>query len=281
MKLVSEVPASFSPAYEIDHNSSVLLLGSCVSEELASRLSSHGFNVLSNPFGPLYNPASVLNALQRIADGTPFTSKDCTLVGGTDRTCSHFFHTLASKSTEAEFLTHANEVLENARNFVQNAEDLVIIVTLGTSYVWLKEGTVVNNCLKRPASEFSKSMLSVPVITSCLRNALKLFPSARWIFGVCPIRHFSDGPHENTLSKAQLHLALENIAGYDYFPCWEVVMDELRDYRYFSRDLFHLSDVAVDILFEKFMVQFFSPETIMTAAIRHKEFLRSQHKQLL
>lgn len=281
MKLQSTVPVSFCSEAAIDHNSSVLLLGSCFLDGIATRFRERGFNVLCNPFGPLYNPLSLEEFLRRTVFEMEFTESDCTTVGGTDYVCSHSFHTLAAKATTEEFLQCANETQKEVSTFIRQARDLVVILSLGTSYVYEKDSQVVANCLKRPASEFTRRRLTVEEVNKALERIHSILPGARFILSVCPVRHFSDGARENNVSKGTLHLAIDQVEYALYFPFYEIQMDELRDYRFYARDLFHPSDLALDVMWERFSEYAFTPATKEKAEACYKEFLYRNHKPLL
>lgn len=250
----------------ISYNDKILMIGSCFSDNIGSWLSDYGFNVCVNPFGTLYNPLSVLQSLERLASGKPFTASDCVQIGaGDERWCSFSHHTSFARASVDEFLSDANKALESARTFFLSCEK--IIITLGTSWCFrhLERDTVVSNCLKRPAAEFRRKRLSVSEISAALRRISEL-SNAQIIFTVSPIRHFKDGAHGNQLSKSALLLGIDDFLcscpvdlsmspfyKADYFPAYEIVMDELRDYRFYAEDMCHPSAQTVGYIRDRFL----------------------------
>ena len=257
MKLVTEV-SCLRPERPLILDEPVCLLGSCFADEMARKFSDAGFRVLANPFGTLYNPASIAAAVARLDDPVPFREEDCVPLGAGDgRTGSFFHHTSFARSTAAEFLEAANACLAQAAGEWERCG--TVLLTLGTARVWRaleRPGRpVVANCLKRPAREFAHELLSVEDCTRLLRGIVEAHPQKRFILTVSPIRHLGAGAHVNSVSKATLHLALEGVLPLDnagYFPAYEILTDELRDYRYYAEDLVHPSPTAVQIVWERF-----------------------------
>ena len=246
----------------ISYNDTILMLGSCFSDNIGRQLADFGFNVCVNPFGTLYNPVSILQSVELLSGSGLFAPEDCVQIGaGDERWCSFSHHTSFARESEEEFLSVANESLANAREFFRSCNK--IIITLGTAWCFrnLASGRVVSNCLKRPAAEFVRERLSSEEVVSCLRKIASLCSgtaSKELIFTVSPIRHFKDGAHGNQVSKASLLLGVEDFMGLaevpcDYFPAYEIMMDELRDYRFYAEDMCHPSAQAVDYIRERFL----------------------------
>jgi len=283
MKLFTEI--DISPAgFSIGPRDRMVLLGSCFSDSIGAHLRDAGFEVCANPFGTLYNPASIGSAVRRLDSGEPFTEEDCVEMGaGAGRICSYEHHTSFARESAAEFLLNANARLEDAANFWQSSNR--VIITLGTAYVWKTGGRVVSNCLKRPAAEFTRERLSVGECAELLRGILESHPDKEFILTVSPIRHLSGGAHSNTLSKSILHLGVEAALGVCgnscYFPAYEILMDELRDYRFYDRDLVHPRDVAVDRIWEKFIAAFVREDDIAGLRAGEKASVRARHKPML
>ncbi|MBQ9659866.1 MAG: GSCFA domain-containing protein [Bacteroidales bacterium] len=241
----------------------ICVLGSCFADEIGTRLKGAGFSVLANPFGTLYNPASLAAAVQRLDSGEPFTHGDCVEMGaGAGRICSYSHHTSFARADAQEFLDHANACLADAAAAWQRCSR--VIVTLGTAWVWRaleRPGRpVVANCLKRAAREFAHELLSVDTCAAYLRGIVEAHPDKEFLFTVSPIRHLGEGARANTLSKSTLHLAVQQTlasygspAGLAYFPAYEILMDELRDYRFYADDLVHPAPLAVQIIWERFL----------------------------
>ena len=251
MKFCTQV--SFPPLEEpFLLSDSIMLLGSCFADSIGERMESAGFDVMVNPFGTLYNPASLLGAIRRLDSGALFEPSDCVQMGaGANKICSFEHHTSFARATVEEFLENANFKLLKARNFWNRCNR--VILSLGTSFVWYSGTTPVANCLKRPAGEFSRRMLTVEESAGCLKEIIESHPGKRFLLTVSPIRHLGDGAHSNSLSKATLLLAADECKKAAYFPAYEILNDELRDYRFYADDLVHPSTMAVERIWELFL----------------------------
>ncbi len=252
----------------------IITFGSCFATEMGKALQDDGYDILINPFGVLFNPVSIYNSILRLLDRNPYTLDDVIerdpLYGknsGLSRPGSYasFYHhgSFASPSPE-EFLTKANKSMLEASDYLREAS--TIIVTFGTSWVFrhLQRDIIVSNCHKIPAYEFRRERLGIDEIADMFTPLLtdpRLGKNKRWIFTVSPIRHLKDGLHGNQISKAILLLAIEKMcASYEnahYFPSYEIVLDELRDYSYFAEDTVHPSPETVKIVWERFKPLFF------------------------
>lgn len=236
-------------AFSLD--SRILLIGSCFATSMADKFRESGFNVLCNPFGTLYNPASIASAIEKLDSEDYFREEDCVEMGAGDgRICTFSHHSSFARESAKDFLENANAELQQARKFWQSCDK--VILTLGTAKVWKHNGKVVGNCLKRPAREFSHELLELETIRQLLRNIVDKHPEKDFLFTVSPIRYMAQGAWDNTISKASLQLAIfqENLP---YFPAYEILLDQLRDYRFYAEDLVHPSKVAVDIIWEAFL----------------------------
>ena len=273
---------------ELSYRDRIMVLGSCFADNIGEKLVQHGFQACVNPFGTLYNPVSVCTALERLSSGRPFTEEDCVALGAGDgRIGSFFHHTSFARSTAEEFLDHANGCLAAASAFYRDCTK--VIVTLGTAWCFrsVARGLVVANCLKRPAAEFVRERLDVPAASGMLRRAVASAPDKHFFLTVSPIRHLKDTAHGNQLSKSILMLAVDDVASdaelagrTDYFPAYELVMDELRDYRWYAEDMIHPSAVTVNYLWERFMdcaLAESERETLLEAGERYR---RSQHRPM-
>ena len=237
---------------QISLNDKVAVLGSCFANEMGARMKDAGYNVCINPFGTLFNPVSIANSIARLDSGIAFRPEDCVQMGaGAGKICSWWHHTSFARLTPEEFLENANNALREASAAWHECNK--VIITLGTAMVWklVSNGEVVSNCLKRPSREFTHEMLSVSQTAAVLARIVEAHPDKEFIFTVSPIRHMGDGAHVNTISKATLHLAIEAV-GAAYFPAFEIMLDELRDYRWFAEDRMHPSKEAVDYIWSKF-----------------------------
>lgn len=286
IKLQTPVEAGRSRA-GISLKDKIFVLGSCFADNIGGRMLELGFDATVNPFGTLYNPVSVCNSIARLASGIPFTEDDCVRMGaGADLFCSFSHHTSFARRTKEDFLQHANASLETASRRWKEATK--VIITLGTAWIYeyVRSGEVVSNCLKIDAKEFTRRRLTVQNTAALLMNMLAKHPDKEFIFTVSPIRHLKDGAHGNQLSKSTLLLALEDVTGKmpgrcEYFPAYEIVLDELRDYRFYARDLVHPSDLAVDYLWSRFVDFAVPQEELPELEARRKDILRSQHRPIL
>lgn len=244
--------------FGVSLSDSVLVLGSCFADGVGRRLADGGFDALVNPFGALYNPVSVLDSLRRTGSGRHFTADEVVrMESGSNLWCSHSHHSSFARETPEEFLSCANAALDAAHTFWERCDRLII--TLGTCWVWEKEGRVVSNCLKRDSSEFVHRPLSLAEVTESLEEIIRIAGEGRkLLFTVSPVRHLWNGAHSNQLSKAALLLSLDEVIGRhpdsaEYFPAYEIVLDELRDYRFFGDDMTHPTALAVGCVWEKFL----------------------------
>ena len=248
---------------DIRHDTPVMLLGSCFSDAMAERMQSQLFDGTANPLGTLYNPVSIRRCLEAMASGESFKEADLTQYGGLYH--SFLCHSSLSRTTADDTLGAINCALAEGAQALRRASH--IFLTLGTAMVYRlrADGSVVANCHKMPQQLFDRRMLSVEEATEALQGCMDAIrsvnPSAQVWLTVSPIRHLSDGAHTNTLSKSTLHLAAAGIDEAHYFPAYEVVCDELRDYRFYAADMAHPSPVAADIVYERFADCFFSEQT--------------------
>ena len=253
----------------ISYNDKIMMIGSCFSDNIGKQLNDLGFDVCVNPFGTLYNPASIAEAVKRMIDAVPFTANDCTEIGaGSHKICSFSHHTSFARESAEEFLENANKALTEAADFFSRCNK--VIITLGTSWCYrhIENNRIVSNCLKHPAAEFAReflpadqtSVLLTDIISTCQKTVASNpgFAEKEFIFTVSPIRHFKDGAHGNQLSKAALLLAVDNTIRThsdkaDYFPAYEIVMDELRDYRFYAEDMCHPTLQTANYIRERFL----------------------------
>lgn len=232
----------------IGRDDRIIILGSCFETGIGLRLRNAGFDVCINPFGTIFNPRSIANSVSRLVTSEPFTSRDCIPMGaGAGKICSFWHHTSFARPTEEEFLANANASLAEASRIWKECNK--VIINFDTAQVWRHDGKTVSNCLKRPGYEFTHEMLTLDEIIECIRTIR--VPGKDFLFTISPFRHLGEGAHVNTISKSLLHLGLQ-LEGCDYFPSYEIVIDELRDYSYFDADRVHPSEEAMDIVFKRF-----------------------------
>lgn len=277
LKLLTPVTPDPAPV-SLSYNDRILVLGSCFADEIGARLSQAGFQVLCNPFGTLYNPVSLCNAVARLESGVPFTDQDVVEMGAqAGRVCSFWHHTSFSRETAGEFLEHANAALAETSAFWKDCNR--VIITLGTAWAYRfnDTGETVANCLKRPGTEFTRYRLSVEQTRLLLRDLLRRHPDKQFVFTVSPIRHLSDGAHGNQLSKSTLLLATESLP---YFPAYEIMMDELRDYRWWAEDLVHPTKQAAAYICDRFIDWILPPRERDLYETKIKEWRHAQHRPL-
>lgn len=261
----------------------LLFLGSCFADEVGVICKGLGFNALVNPFGVLYNPASIAQSVERLDSGRPFTRDDVIAVG--ERQYCTFNHNTAFWNTSEDMLLQTiNQRLGEAHEHFMKSKWLV--VSLGTSWVFKHRmsGQIVSNCHKLPAHQFDREFLTVERSSQYLSGIVEQHPEKQFIFTVSPLRHLKDGMHGSQLSKAALLLAVNEIcrqfANAHYFPAYEIMMDELRDYRFYKEDMVHPTEQAVRYIWERF-AEFAinaSEKPAMNAAAELRQML--EHKPL-
>jgi hypothetical protein len=257
MELRTEVPLPTS-SDKITFTTPVMFIGSCFANEIGYRLASGKLQVMTNPHGTLFNPFSVAKALDRFVASHEYTVKDIYL--HQTRYISLDHHTAFSSYERDVLISRLNDVSRLASEFIRRASFLFI--TFGTSYVYtLKEsGVIVANCHKLPSSLFNRRQAVSSEIAARWKETLdrisELNRGLKIWFTVSPVRHLSDGPHANQVSKAHLLLAIEDMLDHPsvsgYFPAYELFMDDLRDYRFYGSDMVHPSETAIDYMWEKF-----------------------------
>ena len=270
-------------ATKISHSTGVMFVGSCFASEMAGKMREGLIPVLSNPDGVVYNPASVAVTLRNMIAGKVFTERDLWFHNNKWLSFSHY--TDFSSDDKEKCLDRINNT-GSARQFLKKAEYL--FVTFGTARIYRRvdNGEVVSNCHKIPASFFKRELLTVDSIVidwSLLLEELKKFnPGLKVVFTVSPIRHWKDGAHGNQISKSTLFLAIEELQKHPteptYFPSYELMMDDLRDYRFYNTDMLHPSAAAIDYIWEKFCKTYLSEPTFklwneissITQASRHR-----------
>lgn len=259
----------------------VFCIGSCFAEEVCARMVQHGISAYCNPFGTMYNPLSILACIEGISQSELFEEGQLIAHDGLYHSMLH--HGRFSFPTLAETLSAVNQSIEDGRRQLQAAD--VVIVTLGTAWIYEMEGKVVGNCHKLPANRFERRRLSVEEVRDALIQLLqnKFIQGKRVIFTVSPIRHKKDGLHENQLSKSTLLLAIDEVIGNsnnptcEYFPSYEILLDELRDYRFFAEDMVHPTKQAVDYVWERFQSTYFSVHDQEQMRLAFNRWKSSQH----
>lgn len=248
-----------APAFTFSYADKIQTFGSCFAENLGEKLADGRFDVDRNPFGILYNPASIAKAIRLLLASTPYRADQLHIHQELAHSFDH--HGSFSSPSPQETLRRINDRLALSGRRLREASRL--IVTFGTAYVYrLKtSGQVVANCHKLPAGCFERSLLTPGEIVAewgeLLPRLRAVNPEVKILFTVSPIRHLKDGLHANQISKAVLLLAVERLTASDpgrlaYFPAYELMMDELRDYRFYADDMLHPSPQAVAYIWQKF-----------------------------
>jgi len=289
MKLQTLVDIAPSP-WKIGYDDKILLLGSCFADEIGDQMAQRYLQVTCNPFGTLYNPLSIAQAINY---QLPMTNDPLPLVFHDGLWHSMAHHGSFSRPTKEE----AEQAVRASIDTMQQAlaEATVIIVTFGTAWVYEMSGAIIANCHKLPENRFTRRRLSVDEIVAAWRPILDRYPDKHWLFTVSPIRHIRDGLHENQLSKATLLQAIDRLTAEGdltaqrshskavsqakpvYFEAFEILLDELRDYRFYADDLVHPSNLAVNYIWERFVDTFCTPSTRNELILRHKRWKHDHH----
>ena len=293
---------------QLDFASGIVCIGSCFADEMGSRLQEGDFHVELNPFGALYNPASIAAALHRLIDDRPIGMEDLVEHEGYWHSWHH--HGSFSRPTQEECLAVCNSRIHRAHQALKTAH--LLMITFGTAWVYCLvdkmdvdksissadnvstyqhiniSTQVVANCHKLPPQMFVRRRMSVEEIVGLwqplLQELATYYPDLHILFSVSPIRHLADGAHGNQLSKATLLLAIDQLItqlhshsvtqSLSYFPAYEIVLDELRDYRFFDEKMTHPTSLAVDVVWEHFQ------RATMHPAVREQaHYNMKQHKQ--
>lgn len=270
MKFTTAVPISKSK-FPIDYQSKILSFGSCFTENMARKFDYYKFQNACNPFGVLFHPIAIENIISRAVNLELFEEKE--LFFNNERWHNFEVHSDLSHSDKDKLLNEINDLLVTTNQHLREASHLII--TYGTAWVFKNKQTNkwVANCHKVPQKNFIKEILSVLDIEKSIQNTVNLIekvnPSCNIIFTVSPVRHLKDGFVENQRSKANLISALHSTfdirhSTKSYFPSYEMMMDELRDYRFYAEDLLHPNQVAIDYIWERFVESSVSEEAIPT-----------------
>ncbi|WP_339667332.1 GSCFA domain-containing protein [Maribacter arcticus] len=256
MNLLTQIPLSKAKS-TIDYSSQLFLLGSCFSQNIGEKLKHYKFQELQNPFGILFHPLAIEKLIQRAVQQDVYVENDVFNINEQ----WHCFdaHSELSNLFKEKLISDLNFAGE--RTLVQLKKASHVIITFGTAWVYRNTSSkqVVANCHKVPQSNFTKELLGVEDVKESLKRTIELVhsvnPAVQFIFTVSPVRHLKDGFVQNQLSKAHLISAIHQVIDTDkisYFPSYEIMMDELRDYRFYTKDMVHPNEIAVDYIWEKF-----------------------------
>ena len=252
-----DIPKNSNP---ISYNSKIVSLGSCFAENMGDKFQYFKFQIVTNPFGIIFNTVSIERIIDRVVNEVLFTEED--IFFHNERWHCFEVHSDLSHSNATELLVNLNQILVETKKQLQEATH--IIITYGTSWVYrnIEKDAIVANCHKVPQKQFDKELLSVEINKENIKKTIDLIqsinPNCSFIFTVSPVRHLKDGFVENQRSKSHLITAFHNLLSensnlqYEYFPSYEIMMDELRDYRFYAEDMLHPNQTAIDYIWERF-----------------------------
>lgn len=286
MNFTTKIPISKSQK-PIDYSSTMMSIGSCFAENIGEKFEYFKFQIAINPFGIIFNPVSIEKLITRVVNEEKFTEKDIFF----QNEMWHCFevHSELSNPNKEEFLENLNTILESTNLQITKATHLMF--TFGTSWVYRNKlsNKIVANCHKVPQNQFDKEILSVETIENSIKNTVdlikKINPKCNFIFTISPVRHIKNGFVENSVSKAHLISAIYNVinqqpATNNYFPSYEIMMDELRDYRFYANDMLHPNQTAIDYIWIKFFENYVDEKEFATMnqvceiqrALKHRPF---------
>jgi hypothetical protein len=255
---------------KISYRDPVMFIGSCFASEMGSQMRMGRMHVMINPAGTVFNPVSVCNTIDLIMSGREISLDDLYNYEGTWLSFNHY--TDFSDRDPSKVLDNINRRSGEALDFLKQAQFLFITFGTARVYRWKKNGVVVSNCHKIPSANFNNELLSVDSIVSLWSEQLdkinSLFPQLKIIFTISPVRHWKDGSYGNQVSKSVLFLSVDKLLSHrinpQYFPAYELLMDELRDYRFYADDMLHPSDAAINYIWEVFSGCYLEKSTIDT-----------------
>ena len=264
MQFTTKIPVQKS-AFPIDYDSKVMLFGSCFAENMGKKFDYFKFQATTNPFGIIFNAVSLEKLIRRAVENRTFTEND--IFFHNDLWHCYEVHSELSNADKEEFLSNLNSILESTHRHIASLTHCII--TLGTSWVYrnIETNEIVANCHKVQQKQFMKELLSIEQTEKSLQNIVSLIhsvnPNCNFVFTVSPVRHIKDGFAENTLSKAHLIAAIHKTiihhpSPITYFPAFEIMMDELRDYRFYAEDMLHPNQTAIDYIWIQFFENYVS-----------------------
>ncbi|AUC13767.1 GSCFA domain-containing protein [Tenacibaculum sp. SZ-18] len=286
MNLQTQIPLQKEVHRQIDYSSKLFLLGSCFSENIGNKLSYYKFQSTQNPLGILFHPKAIEQLVVNSMNDKEYTEEDIFELN--ERWHCFDAHSQLSNNVKEELLHNLNEAIKTTNEQLTNSTH--IIITLGTAWVYrhISSDKMVANCHKVPQKQFLKELLSVDEVTESLESITALIrsinPKVSIIFTVSPVRHVKDGFVQNQQSKSHLIAGIHNVIeprkNIHYFPSYEIMMDELRDYRFYKEDMIHPNQTAIHYIWEKFVYSWFNEFSLSTMkrveeiqkGITHKPF---------
>ena len=271
----------------LHHSDHVMLLGSCFSDNIGAKMHGALINTTVNPMGTLYNPMSIAHGVKRLIDCEPIAGQDLFMQSGVWN--SYDFHSRYSLPDKQATIDRMNNSIEHGHHALHDAQ--LLTITLGTAIVYRlrSTGEIVSNCHKVPQHEFERKMASVNEMETALHEMLSQLhafnPQLRVILTVSPIRHIADGLDTNSLSKASLRVAIHEVIAKhrdycDYFPAFEIMLDDLRDYRFYTSDMVHPSEVAVEYIWQAFQATYLDDRSALAVARCERIHKRLQHRPM-
>lgn len=299
MKLQTNIPLHHETNQPIDYQSNIVLLGSCFVENIGQKFDYYKFKTLRNPFGILFHPKAIEQLIYRALENKMYLEED--VFYHNEQWHCYDAHSQLSSGSSVDLLTQLNTQLHSTKQHLQEATH--VIITLGTAWVYrhLASNKVVANCHKVNKNQFNKELLSTAEISSALKHGIThlktLNPKVSVLFTVSPVRHIKDGFVENSRSKSHLLAAVHHVLESEsdesiyYFPSFEIMMDELRDYRFYAEDMVHPNTTAINYIWRRFCDSWISENVkkIMDEVegvqrdLSHRPFneLSSSHQQFL
>ncbi|MCE3226743.1 MAG: hypothetical protein K0S32_1294 [Bacteroidetes bacterium] len=256
------------PDFKIDHEKNIFLVGSCFSENIGNYLSDHKFKVLSNPSGILFNPASIHACLENCIDNSSLDEKYILNRNGLYYSFLH--HSSVNDKTKEGLITKVKSINQKANEFLKTTD--LLIITFGSAFVYEHKGLfeIVSNCHKQPATDFDKKLMKVEEIVTMYEKLFSLIKKVnsgiKIVLTVSPVKYLKDGVIGNNLSKSTLLLAVNDLCkktGAFYFPAYELINDDLRDYRFYKKDLAHPNEQGIEYVWNKFSYCFFTGQTLV------------------
>ena len=269
MKLQTQIPiVKHTPA--IDYNSKLFLLGSCFAENIADKFTYYKFQSKVNPLGVMFHPLAILDLLKRAQNRIGYNQKDLFFSNGYWQ--SYSAHSRLNNQSKKDIISDLNSAVLSTKTQLMAASHVVLTFGSAWVYTFIKSQTIVANCHKQPQKEFKKSLLSIDQLNESLESIISILksfnPKMTIIFTISPVRHLKDGFVENNHSKSQLISALHPIVSSSenthYFPSFELVMDELRDYRFYKDDMMHPNQLAIDYIWERFQSSWIESDVKLT-----------------
>lgn len=264
MKLQTVVPLDIAKK-PITYDSHILSLGSCFAEHIGKKLQYFKYRSVLNPFGILFHPLAIENLISRAMAEKEYTKADIFFLN--ERWHCFDGHSLLSNASESTLLDSLNNGLQQTRQQIKGASH--IFITLGTAWVYRNNtsGAVVANCHKVAQKQFTKELLPIDEVAASLKRIIKEVqsnnPEVQLVFTVSPVRHLKDGFVENQRSKAHLIAAIHKVLqseSISYFPSYEIMMDELRDYRFYAEDMVHPNELSIAYIWERFSLVWIAEE---------------------